>query len=589
MKYSWKSIRLGEVISHKKSFTIIDDFLKYKLCRVQTKALGVVLREEKEGCEIKTKKQQVCKSGDLIFAEMDARFGGYGIIPDELDGSIVSSHYFLFDINDSLIDRTYLEYCLKQPWFLSQIEAKGSTNYAAIRPYHVLDYTIPLPPLSEQQRIVSKIKSIKTKLDKIKVLRLEQEINIDNFRFSLMSNIEKEYARKKIGDTCILQKGQFPIMQTEAGEYPFVVTAQSKKTANSFDFDCEAVCIPLVSSTGHGNAAMHRVHYHSGKFALANLLCAVIPNNPEVLSAKFLYELFMAKKNEYFVPLMSGTSNVSLNINKISSVKIPIPTIEFQNKIVLSLTKLYSVKDIHEQQNKELSELMPSLLDKAFKGELNYAEQEENLRIAAEPAPNYFTIVKSNIPENKKSFAKQVLGGKIVSLFCDDKNFSHIKFQKLQYIAEHVIEEDLHWNYYRQSAGPYDNRFMHSVIFNLSRNKWFEERDYKFYPLEKATDIDKYYQTYFGDKNDKLNKLFCLLKNASEKFCEAVATIYAVWNNHIIQNQQFNKEKIKTDFFAWSNRKENLFTDDEFEKALLWMQNNSIEPTGFGQLIKERK
>ncbi len=64
MKHSWEKIRLGSVINHRKGFISIDDFQKYKLCRVQTKALGVVLREEKEGFEIKTKEQQVCKSGD---------------------------------------------------------------------------------------------------------------------------------------------------------------------------------------------------------------------------------------------------------------------------------------------------------------------------------------------------------------------------------------------------------------------------------------------------------------------------------------------------------------------------------------------
>jgi type I restriction enzyme S subunit len=54
-----------------------------------------------------------------------------------------------------------------------------------------------------------------------------------------------------------------------------------------------AVCVPLISSTGHGDAALHRVHYQEGKFALANLLVALLPRNPEKLSAKYLYHLLM--------------------------------------------------------------------------------------------------------------------------------------------------------------------------------------------------------------------------------------------------------------------------------------------------------
>ncbi len=151
MSNNFEKIRLGDVITHRSEFIEIDDFEVYKLCRVQTKARGVVLREEKEGLDIKTKKQQVCRNGDLIFAEMDARFGGYGLIPPELDGAIVSSHYFLYEINSDAIDERYLEFCLSQPWFLSQVEAQGSTNYAAIRPFQVLEYEIPLPSIGQQQ------------------------------------------------------------------------------------------------------------------------------------------------------------------------------------------------------------------------------------------------------------------------------------------------------------------------------------------------------------------------------------------------------------------------------------------------------
>jgi hypothetical protein len=237
----------------------------------------------------------------------------------------------------------------------------------------------------------------------------------------------------------------------------------------------------------------------------------------------------------------------------------------------------------------ELQNMYGILSQKAFKGELNLTNVKRELKqTIATSASNKAEKIILNIPENKKAFAKQVLGGKIVSLFKDDKNFTHIKFQKLQYLAENCIEADLNWNYYRQSAGPYDPKFMNTVANRLKALKWFEEKKYKFYSLEKNTQIDGYYNNYFGQNNQVLNQLFDLLKNASEKFCEAIATIYAVWNNHIILKQQFNKEKIKHDFFKWSTRKDIVFNDDEFEKALAWMNKNNIIPTGFGQLIKEK-
>ncbi len=95
----WQKVKLGEVLTHKKYSIKIDDDTEYKLCRVRLHRRGVLLRGKQFGHEIKTKKQQVCKSGDLIVAEMDAKFGGYGFIPDELDGAIVSSHYYLYELD----------------------------------------------------------------------------------------------------------------------------------------------------------------------------------------------------------------------------------------------------------------------------------------------------------------------------------------------------------------------------------------------------------------------------------------------------------------------------------------------------------
>lgn len=156
---------LAEGIELCNDFIKIDDEVTYSLCRVQTKTLGIVLREKKTGFEIKTKKQQVCKAGEFLVAEMDARFGGYGIVPDELDGAIVSSHYFLYSFKEEKLNKKYLEYFSRTNWFFEQVVAKGSTNYAAIRPKQVLNYQIPLPPIEAQNKIVSildKLNFVKT-------------------------------------------------------------------------------------------------------------------------------------------------------------------------------------------------------------------------------------------------------------------------------------------------------------------------------------------------------------------------------------------------------------------------------------------
>ena len=66
----------------------------------------------------------------------------------------------------------------------------------------------------------------------------------------------------KIKDICHVIKGETGITKAIPGDYPMVTLAEERKTHNEFQFDCKAVIIPLVSSTGHGHASMKRIHFH---------------------------------------------------------------------------------------------------------------------------------------------------------------------------------------------------------------------------------------------------------------------------------------------------------------------------------------
>lgn len=171
-----------------------------------------------------------------------------------------------------------------------------------------------------------------------------------------------------LGEMCHFEKGTSPTLKTESGPYPLVVTASYRRTSTNYQFDKPAVCIPLVSSTGHGNAAIHRIHYQEGKFALANLLVAVIPHQESDLNAKFLWRYLSAKKDKILVPLMQGTANVSLKEQDIKKVKIAIPPIQNQLQIVRLLdaieSRLNQVKKLRDQQEQEIDALLSSVFHK---------------------------------------------------------------------------------------------------------------------------------------------------------------------------------------------------------------------------------
>ncbi|MCC7210826.1 MAG: N-6 DNA methylase [Candidatus Brocadia sp.] len=154
---------LGRLITLQNGFVEIEDDKEYKLVTCKLHGQGIVFRESIFGRDIKTKKQQIVKANQLLVAEIDAKNGGYGIIPSECDGAIVSSHYYIYSINQSELLPAYLSVVLTSTVIEEQVSTyvRGTTSYAAIRPTDFLNIKIPLPPLEVQNEIVEKIESQK--------------------------------------------------------------------------------------------------------------------------------------------------------------------------------------------------------------------------------------------------------------------------------------------------------------------------------------------------------------------------------------------------------------------------------------------
>jgi len=123
-------------------------------------------------------------------------------------------------------------------------------------------------------------------------------------------------------------------MKTLPGEFPLVTPAEDRKTSDHFDLEGPAVCVPVVSSSGHGKADVKRLHYQEGKFALATTMLAVSPKPRATISARYLYEVLSEMKDGFIAPLMAGATNVTLKQDLFEKILIPVPTPEVQREIV---------------------------------------------------------------------------------------------------------------------------------------------------------------------------------------------------------------------------------------------------------------
>jgi type I restriction enzyme S subunit len=185
----------------------------------------------------------------------------------------------------------------------------------------------------------------------------------------------------RLGDIAEIEKGLTAIQKSKPGPYPLVVTAETRSSNETFDFEGPAVVIPMVSSTGHGHASLKRIHYQEGKFAAGNILSVVKPKLPDLLNTRFLYEYLTAFKEELLVARMVGTANVSLTINGLRDIPVPL----IQGEDVAKVDELMALCDRLEAQLKE-RDVKQAALAKAALAKFTEDPTPENLQLLFHPS-----------------------------------------------------------------------------------------------------------------------------------------------------------------------------------------------------------
>jgi type I restriction enzyme S subunit len=396
MSHAWPTAKLGEVLWHRKEFITIDDVTSYRRPRVQLHVKGIVLRDDIPGALIKTKTQQVCRAGEFLVAEIDAKVGGFGIVPELLDGSIVSSHYFLFVVHEAKLDRRFLDFFIRTPAFREQVAAQGSTNYAAIRPSHVLGYEIPLPPLAAQLRVVTRIEELAAQTYEARRLRKDAEVGAKALlqaakRMILSSG--KETTRPKLHEIAELRYGiSAPISNAidPALGQPIVRMANV-----SIDGDLDLVDMRYIPASAaeqdkfrlqrgdlllnwRSGSPQHvgktAIFDRDGDYLFASFLLRIRSVRDKVLPEFLKLTLNFMRAEGVFLAAQRFQVNTKLNASEFGEFEISVPPLPEQRRILAELDALQAevdvLKRLQAETAAELDALLPAILDKAFKGEL---------------------------------------------------------------------------------------------------------------------------------------------------------------------------------------------------------------------------
>lgn len=150
----------------------------------------------------------------------------------------------------------------------------------------------------------------------------------------------KAWPTSRLGELFRIEKGKIGIMAATPGGYPLVTTGPEFLTHFEPHFSGDAVCIPLISATGHGHASLKRLHHIQGDFAVGSILCACLNRRADKLIARYAYYYLTACKESVLIPLMQGTANMSMKIQDIVGVELPLPPLGEQQTLVAHLDAL---------------------------------------------------------------------------------------------------------------------------------------------------------------------------------------------------------------------------------------------------------
>ena len=158
--------RIGDILTRNKTQVEVEDGTSYKQVTIRTNYKGVVLRGSQDGATILPKNQFAVSAGQFILSRIDARNGAFGIIPEELEGAIVTNDFLAFDINEDEVEREFFNVFLQSPVFLEACikASRGNTNRKRVEENFFLNYEINLPPLREQRTLIKQINEGRTNI-----------------------------------------------------------------------------------------------------------------------------------------------------------------------------------------------------------------------------------------------------------------------------------------------------------------------------------------------------------------------------------------------------------------------------------------
>jgi len=397
MSQGWPMVALGDLLVQDQEYIAAPEPREYPKLSVKLYGKGVTLDAPANGSELKMKKHQIAKAGQVILSEIWGKKGAIGFVPPEGDGALCTSHFFLFDVLDNKVMPAWLQAIFRSNFLAEQLGAGafGTTGYAAVRPKNLLAASIPLPPLAEQRRIVAKVEELAAKIDEARGLRtrvaqeaatlIGSEVRrvfsggsaagwetgvLGNYTLDTCYGTSEKTNSDGMGTPILrmgnIQNGRLDIrslayLQLDEAQHRKLVLDHGDivvNRTNSAELVGKCAVFDLDQEYGF---ASYLIRVRLDRSRADPWLVATYINSP--IGRKYM---FRERKQ------MTGQANV--NAQKLKALPIALPPLPEQRRIVAYLddlqAKVDALKALQANSAAELDALLPSVLDRAFKGEL---------------------------------------------------------------------------------------------------------------------------------------------------------------------------------------------------------------------------
>ena len=153
---------IGSFLNRIKDSVEIQENIEYKRVTIKTNHKGVKLRNKALGSTIGTKKQFKIKSGDFILSKIDARYGAFGIIPENLNDAIITGNFWTYEVNTKLVDIEWFFYFTHSSEFIRicKESSTGTTHRKYLNEKIFLQHKIYLPNKLVQTELVKDYKKV---------------------------------------------------------------------------------------------------------------------------------------------------------------------------------------------------------------------------------------------------------------------------------------------------------------------------------------------------------------------------------------------------------------------------------------------